>query len=67
MLFEACGRSNQTIGYMIQIYRTDFQIFILKDEIEKYHIGYEMSNELLETTCTLTMSEKLDVLRLCTV
>ena len=28
-----------------------------KDEIEKYIISYKRSNELLETICSLTMSE----------
>ena len=60
MLFEACGRNNQNIGYLIYTYQcivSTFKFWYKRFEIEKYLISYERSNELLETICSLTMSE----------
>ena len=60
MLFEACCRNNQNIGYLIYTYQcivSTFKFWYKRFQIEKYLISNKMSNELLETICSLTMSE----------
>ena len=59
MLFEACCRNNQNIGYLIYTYQclSTFKFWYKRFEIKKYLISNKMSNELLETICSLTMSE----------